>query len=84
MNLFFNYIITNNFNMSFTRFHDDPNRIRKQAAELSYAGKYALNTPGPGDNIPFLEDPQVRLQTWGANLMTNTINLESDLRGLTR
>jgi hypothetical protein len=84
MNLFFNYIITNKFDMSFTRFHDDPNRIRKQAAELSYAGKYALNTPGPGDNIPFLEDPQVRLQTWGANLMTNTINLESDLRGLTR
>jgi hypothetical protein len=70
--------------MSFTRFHDDPARIRKQTEESSFAGKYALNTPGPGDKIPFLDDPQIRLQYWGANLMTNTVNLESDLRGLTR
>ena len=70
--------------MSFTRFHDDPVRIRKQMEESSFAGKYALNTPGPGDKLPFLEDPQIRLQYWGANLMTNTVNLESDLRGLTR
>jgi hypothetical protein len=70
--------------MSFTRFHDDPHRIRKQVAESSFAGKYALNTPGPGDKLPFMEDPQLRLQSWGANLMTNTVNLESDLRGLTR
>ena len=70
--------------MSFTRFHDDPARIRKQTEESSFAGKYALNTPGPGDKIPFMEDTQIRLQYWGANLMTNTVNLESDLRGLTR
>ena len=70
--------------MSFTRFHDDPHRIKKQAAESSFLGKYMLNTPGPGNNLPFLEDPQLRLQSWGANLMTNTVNLESDLRGLTR
>lgn len=70
--------------MSFTRFHDDPARIRKQVEESSFAGKYALNTPGPGDKLPFMEDPQIRLQYWGANLMTNTVNLESDLRGLTR
>jgi hypothetical protein len=70
--------------MSFTRFHDDPHRIKKQAAESSFLGKYMLNTPGPGSDMPFFEDPQLRLQTWGANLMTNTVNLESDLRGLTR
>ena len=70
--------------MSFTRFHDDPARIRKQTEESSFAGKYMLNTPGPGDKLPFLEDTQIRLQYWGANLMTNTVNLESDLRGLTR
>jgi len=70
--------------MSFTRFHDDPARIRKQTEESSFAGKYALNMPGPGVNLPFIEDTQVRLQYWGANLMTNTVNLESDLRGLTR
>lgn len=70
--------------MAFTRFHDDPSRIYKQTEESSFAGKYALNTPGPGSNLPFIEDPQIRLQYWGANQMTNTVNLESDLRGLTR
>lgn len=70
--------------MSFTRFHDDPYRMRKQVEESSFAGKYALNTPGPGDKMPFFEDPQLRLQKWGANLMTNTVNVESDLRGMTR
>ena len=70
--------------MSFTRFHDDPSRISKQVAESSFAGRYALDTPGPGDNLPFMQDPNIRLQYWGANLMTNTINLESDLRGMTR
>lgn len=70
--------------MSFTRFHDDPIRIVKQVEGSSYAGKYALNTPGPGDLLPYMEDPQMRLQRWGANLMTNKIHLESDLRGMTR
>lgn len=70
--------------MSFTRFHDDPSRINKQSEESSFPGRYALTTPGPGANLPFMEDPQIRLQYWGANQMTNTVNLESDLRGLTR
>lgn len=70
--------------MSFTRFHDDPARIKKQTEESSFAGKYFLTTPGPGKNLPFVEDPQMRLQFWGANLMSNTVNLESDLRGLSR
>jgi hypothetical protein len=70
--------------MSFTRFHDDPQRIQKQVDESSFAGRYALDTPGPGIAMPFFEDPQMRLQYWGANVMTNSVNLESDLRGLTR
>jgi hypothetical protein len=70
--------------MSFTRFHDDPNRIQKQVLESSYAGRYALEMPGNGVNMPFLEDVQVRIQKWGANRMNQTVNLESDLRGLTR
>jgi hypothetical protein len=43
-----------------------------------------LNTPGQGVDLPFMEDPQMRLQRWGANLRTNTVNLESDLIGLSR
>jgi hypothetical protein len=70
--------------MSFTRFHDDPHRIKKQVDESSFAGRYMLNTPGQGMDLPFMEDPQIRLQKWGANLQTNTVNLESDLLGLSR
>lgn len=70
--------------MSFTRFYDDPNRIQNQVYQSSFAGKYFLNTPGQGLDLPFVEDPNIRVQRWGANLQTNSVNLESDLRGLTR
>ena len=70
--------------MAFTRFHDDPSRIQKQLAESTFLGRYQLDTPGQGTNLPFMEDPQMRLQKWGANLRTNTIHLENDLRGQTR
>ena len=70
--------------MSFTRFHDDPCRIVKQLQESTGTGKYMLNVPGNGAKPCFMEDPFCRLQKWGANLRTNPINLESDLRGLTR
>ena len=70
--------------MAFTRFHDDPNRIKKQIAESSFTGRYMLNVPGQGTDLAFVEDPHVRLQHWGANLRNNTVNLESDLRGMTR
>lgn len=70
--------------MSFTRFHDDPCRIEKQLQEMSGPGRYMLNVPGNGEKPCFMEDPFIRLQKWGANLRTNTINLESDLLGLTR
>jgi len=70
--------------MSFTRFHDDPVRIEKRLAISTFEGRYQLNRPGPGIDMPFYEDPNQRLQMWGANLHNNTVNLESDLKGLTR
>jgi hypothetical protein len=70
--------------MSFTRFHDDPARIKKQLEESTFTGRYFLDTPGNGMDLPFFEDPQLRLQGWGANFRDNTVNLESDLFGLTR
>lgn len=70
--------------MSFTRFHDDPNRITKQLQQSTGPSMYQLDAPGPGLSTPFLEDPHIRLQKWGANMRTNTTNLESDLRGMTR
>lgn len=70
--------------MSFTRFHDDPCRIKKQLQESTGPGRYIMNQPGWGSNPEYQEDPHIRLQGWGGNLRSNTINLESDLRGLTR
>tara|TARA_A100001015_G_scaffold304437_1_gene395620 strand:+ start:4338 stop:4904 length:567 start_codon:yes stop_codon:yes gene_type:complete len=70
--------------MSFTRFHDDPCRIKKQLQESTGPGRHILNKPGWGNEPCFMEDPHIRMQQWGANLNTNTINLESDLMGLSR
>lgn len=68
--------------MSFTRFHDDPHRIKKYLQESTDQGRYMLDVPGTGPNPCFMEDPYIRLQKWGANLHTNTINLESALIGI--
>jgi hypothetical protein len=70
--------------MAFTRFHDDPDRIYKQVQEATYTGMYQLNTPGPGLNLPFSEEAQLRLQRWGANFDYKMISQENDLRGQTR
>jgi hypothetical protein len=70
--------------MASTRFHNDPTRIEKQLQEQTDIGRYMLNVPGQGVNLPFVDDPHIRLQQWGANLHTNTIALESELKGLTR
>lgn len=67
-----------------TRFNYDIDRTRKQLEESTYTGRYALNTPGPGSNLPYMEDSQLRLQKWGANLAKNPVDLETDLRGITR
>lgn len=68
--------------MSFTRFHDDPCRIKKQLQETTDPGRYILDTPGNGEKPCFMQDPFIRMQKWGANLHTNTINLESALLGM--
>jgi hypothetical protein len=70
--------------MAFTRFHDDPNRIYKQLQQTTYTGIYQLNAPGPGLNLPFSEESQLRLQRWGANFDSKMISQENDLRGQTR
>ena len=70
--------------MSFTRFNDDPCRIKKQLQESTGPGRYMLNKPGWGASPCFMDDPYIRMEQWGANLQTNTINLESDLMGITR
>jgi hypothetical protein len=70
--------------MSYTRFSSDPARIKKQLEETTFTSRYMLDTPGPGMDLNFMEDPQIRMQRFGANLCENTTSLESDLLGLTR
>jgi len=70
--------------MAFTRFHDDPCRIKKQLQQSTDVGRWILNVPGNGARPDYIADPQIRIQTWGANLMTNCVDLESELRGVNR
>ena len=74
----------NNCIMAFTRIHDDYCRIAKEVQESTGAGRYCLNVPGNGDKPVYMEDPCIRLQGWGGNLRTNAVELENDLRGLSR
>lgn len=65
-------------------FYDEPVCIQKRLQESMDSAQYHLNVPGPGHQLPFLQDPHIRLQGWSANLMMDTVNLESDLLGLTQ
>ena len=68
--------------MAFTRFSNDKSRQEKYLEESIFSGIYQLNTPGNGLNNPYIENPHIRLQKWGANLNTNSCNIESNLRVL--
>lgn len=74
-------IYLNSYIMAFTRFHDDPARIKKKLQESTYVGLYHLNTPGNGQNIPYMDDINIRMQKWGANLQTNSFDINQELRG---
>ena len=70
--------------MANTRFNYDDCRTMKRLQQSTDPGRWVLNVPGNGDKPCFIQDPQIILQKWGANLRTNTINLESDLQGVNR
>lgn len=70
--------------MASTRFKYDDARTMKSLQQSTDPGKWILNVPGNGANPCYMEDPQIIIQKWGGNLRTNTINLESDLRGVNR
>ena len=74
--------------MAFTRFNYDTARTNKLLQESTGPGRYMLNTPGQGANPFYYEDPHIRLQGWGANLMSveqgHPVDIASDLDGRTR
>ncbi len=68
--------------MAFTRFHDDPCRITKQLQQQTDQGRWVLDVPGNGDKPCFVLDPHIIPQKWGANLWTNSIDVQSSLLGI--
>jgi hypothetical protein len=71
--------------MSVTRFRSDHARLAKEAEISTYSGRYFLDTPGQGVNMPFIEDVHVRLQSWGGNWDgQHFLDIENDLRGTSR
>jgi hypothetical protein len=66
--------------MAFTRFKDDPARVNKYLEETTSIGKYHLNTPGNGLANPYIDDCHIILQKWGANLQSNSLLVENELR----
>lgn len=69
--------------MSNTRFRNDDARVIKQLQECTDQGRWILNVPGNGIRPSYMEDIHIRPQKWGGNLMTNSVDLESELRGMT-
>jgi len=70
--------------MAFTRFKYDECRTKKALQQATGPGRWVLNVPGNGDNPSFPADPFIRIQGWGANLRTNPIEIDSELRGVNR
>lgn len=70
--------------MTSTKIFNDKVRKEKQLDEITFQGRYTMNVPGNGTMMPFIEDPYVRLDKWGANFATNKIDLDSHLKNLDR
>lgn len=70
--------------MAFTRFKDDPARITKQLQQQTDVGRWYVNVPGPGNQLPFMADPHILAQKWGGNIHQNAVDVQSSLLGLNR
>lgn len=70
--------------MANTRLRNDPIRIKKEMDIFSFPGKYQLDVPGQGTQMPYVEDPHLRLQYWGANRQSHIVDVEGDLKGYTK
>ena len=70
--------------MASTRISNDKLRIYKHVQQSTDVGKHIINVPGNGLDVPFIEDPQVRMQLWGANRVNDTISVENSLLNIDR
>jgi len=72
--------------MSFTRYNYDSLRTQKKLQQSTGTCRYMLNVPGPFTEHCYMQDPQIRIQKFGANLMKvkdgHPIDIDSDLKGV--
>jgi hypothetical protein len=70
--------------MSSTRKINDEENTKLNLQRDTNIGRYMLNCPGNGLSPNYIDDPHIRLQKWGANNVSNMIDINNDLRGLNR
>jgi len=69
--------------MANTRINYDVCRTKKSLQQATDPGRWVMDVPGNGETL-FIQDPHIHLQKWGANLRTESIQLEAELQGYTR
>lgn len=70
--------------MACTRFKNDKMAIEIGNSKNLLASQYMLNVPGNGTTPPYIEDPQIRLQKFGANISSRIIDVNTNLLGINR
>jgi hypothetical protein len=61
---------------------DDRAEISCRLNQYNNSMGYMLNVPGNGTHPDYIVDPQIRLQTFGANLSANVVDINSKLLGV--
>lgn len=70
--------------MASSRYNSDRCRVEKRNMIDTVVGRYMLDTPGNGVHLPYIADPHMRIQKSGTNFCENMIDINSDLRCMTR
>ena len=68
--------------MAFTRVFYDKDKVQNRLDEDYNNINYIVNVPGNGMKPYFIDDPQIRMQKFGANLSHNLVDINSSLLGL--
>ena len=66
--------------MAFTR--DDICKMNLDRNQDNRNLNYMLNVPGNGTTPDYFDDPQIRLQKFGANISINAVDINSNLMGV--
>ena len=70
--------------MANTRFFYDPSRTNKALQQATGPGRWVLDVPGNGTAPPYMADPHIHLQQWGANVCSDPIACSNTLLGYTQ